>query len=159
MRETIKTIFNKNKKTKETIKLKEKKQYESFRRKTVIRKQNESNKEIKQSERYRNRKKATQEEDIDIGRLFELTTSNKIYVNRLQFYEIENEILLEYTGDFETIGSMLIGEMGQKTNIRFENVDDFETSIVAIDVDYGSDYVVFTKFLYKINTPDFNRVL
>ena len=29
---------------------------------------------------------------------------------------------------------MLIGETEQKTNIRFENTDDFETYIIAIDM-------------------------
>ena len=31
------------------------------------------------------------------------------------------------------IGSMLIGELEQKTNIRFENIDDFENFIIAIN--------------------------
>ena len=31
--------------------------------------------------------------------------------------------------------------MEQKTKIRFENVDDFETFINATDIDYGSEDV------------------
>ena len=38
--------------------------------------------------------------------------------------KIKNDILEDYTGDFELIGSMLVGEIEQKTNIRFKNVDD-----------------------------------
>ena len=66
-------------------------------------------------------------EDIDLGRFFELATSKKTSVNGLDLHEIKNEILEDYTGDFELIGSMLIGELEQKSNIRFKNVDDFET--------------------------------
>ena len=65
----------------------------------------------------------------------------------------------DYTGDCELIGSMLIGEMEQKTNIRFKNVDDFETYINAIDNGgYDSEDVIFTKWLYKLNTLEFNKV-
>ena len=44
---------------------------------------------------------------------------------------------------------MLIGEIELKTKIRFRNVEDFETDFNAIDVDYDSEYVVFTSWLYK----------
>ena len=39
---------------------------------------------------------------------------------------------------------MLIGEFERKTNIRFKNIDDFETYIIAIDGGYDSDDVMFT---------------
>ena len=40
---------------------------------------------------------------------------------------------------------MLIGEIEQRTNIRFKNIDDFENYINAIDNgDYDSDDVNFT---------------
>ena len=45
---------------------------------------------------------------------------------------------------------MLIGEIEQKTNIRFKTVDDFETYINAIDNGgYDSEDVIFTGWLYK----------
>ena len=89
----------------------------------------------------------------------ELATTNKRYINGFHLNEIENEILKDYTGDFELIGSMLIGEIEQKTNIRFENVDEFETHINAIDNSgYDSGDVIFTGLLYKLNTPEFNKV-
>ena len=53
---------------------------------------------------------------------------------------------------------MPVGPIEHKTNIRFENLDDFETFTNAIDIDYDSDDVVFTGWLYKLNTPEFNRV-
>ena len=40
------------------------------------------------------------------------------------------------------IGYMLIGEKEHKTNNRLKNVDDFETYIFAIVVDYDSEDVI-----------------
>ena len=54
-------------------------------KKTLIRKQNGSNKEIKQIEREE--KRGNFVEDIDLGRIFELATSNKLYVNSLNLHE------------------------------------------------------------------------
>ena len=96
--------------------------------------------------------------DIDIGRFFELATSDKIYVNNLNLYEIKNEILQNYTGDFELNGKMIIGPIEHKTNIRFKNMDDFERYINAIDVDYDSEDVTFSGYVYKLNTPQFKVV-
>ena len=97
-------------------------------------------------------------DDIDLGRFFELATSNKIYVNNLNLHEIKNEILQDYTGDFELNGKMIIGPIEHKTNIRFENMDDFERYINAIDVDYDSEDVTFTGYVYKLDTPQFKVV-
>ena len=53
---------------------------------------------------------------------------------------------------------MLIGEIEQKTNIRFKNVDDFENYIDAIDNGaYESEDVIFTGWLYKLNTLEFKK--
>ena len=57
------------------------------------------------------------------------------------------------------IGSMLIGELEQETNVSFKNVGDFETYVNAIDNSgYDSDDVTFRRWLYKIRTPDFEKV-
>ena len=54
---------------------------------------------------------------------------------------------------------MTIGEIEQKTIIRFKNIDDFETYINAIDNGgYFSEDVIFTGWLYKLNTLEFNKV-
>ena len=127
-----------------------------FQKKKLIRKQNESNREIKRNERRQKRENMV--EDIDLGRFFELATSNKIYVNNLNLHEIKNEILQYYTGDFELNGKMIIGPIEHKTNIRFKNMDDFENYINAIDVDYDSEDVTFTGYVYKLNTPHFKVV-
>ena len=39
------------------------------------------------------------------------------------------------------IRSMLIAELEQRTDIRFKNIDHFETYIKAVDVDYDKDDV------------------
>ena len=71
----------------------------------------------KQNERRQKRENIV--EDINIGRFFELATTDRQYVNGSNLHEIKNDILEEYTGDFELIGSMLVGGIERKTNIRF----------------------------------------
>ena len=144
-------------KTKKKTKLQKKKEYELNNRRKLIRRENESNREKKQNERRQERENSA-EEDIDLGRCFELATSNKIYINNLNLHEIKNEILHDYTGDFELNGKMIIGPVEHKTNIRFKNMDDFERYINAIDIDYDSEDVIFTGYDYKLDTPQFNVV-
>ena len=43
------------------------------------------------------------EEDIDLGRFFELATTNRKYVNGLNLHESKSENLEGHTGDFELI--------------------------------------------------------
>ena len=62
----------------------------------------------------------------------ELATTKK-NVNGYELQRIKSEILEDYTGDFELVGSRLIGEIEQRTDIRFKSVDDLETYINAID--------------------------
>ena len=107
----------------------------------MIRKQNESNREIV--------------EVIDIGRIFELATTNKRYVNGLNLHEIKGEVLEDYTGDFGLIGTTMIGKLEQKTNIMFKNVDEFETYFFVVDSGgCDSEDVIFKRWLYILNTPD-----
>ena len=126
------------------------------KKKKLSRKQNESNRAKKQNERRQRRENMV--EDIDIGRFFELATSDNINVNDLNLHEIKNEILQEYTGDFELKGKKVIGSIEHKTNVRFKNMDDFERYINAIDMNYDSEDVTFTGYVYIINTPQFNVV-
>ena len=53
---------------------------------------------------------------------------------------------------------MVIGPVEHKTSIRFKNLDDFESYINAIDIDYDSEDVFFTGYVYKLNTPQVNKV-
>ena len=144
-------------KTKKPTKLQKKKEYELNKKRKLIRRQNELDREKKQNERRQKRENMVA--DINVGRFFELATTDRQYVNALNLHEIKNQILEDYTGDFELIGSMLVGEKEQKTNIMFKNVDDFEHYINAIDNSgYDSEDVIFTGWLYKLNTPEFKKV-
>ena len=89
----------------------------------MISRQTESNKERNRTERRQKRENMVK--DIDLGRFFELARSNKIYVNNSNLHEIENEFLQDYTRDFEVNGSLIIGPIEHKTNIRFKKMDDF----------------------------------
>ena len=82
------------------------------KRNNLIRKQNESNREIKQNGRRQKRQNIA--DDIDIRRFFEIATTNRKYLNGLNLHEIKNEILEDYRADFELIGSMLVGEVEKK---------------------------------------------
>ena len=73
-------------------------------------------------------------------------------------HEIKNEILQDYTRDFELNGKMIIGPIEHKTNVRFKNMDVFERYKNAIDIDYDSEDVTFIGYVYKINTAQFNVV-
>ena len=75
------------------------------------------------------------EEDFDLVSFFELASSNKNHVNGLNLPEGKNEVLEGYKGVFELIGLMIIGAVEHKTNIRFRNMDVFESYINAKDVD------------------------
>ena len=66
-------------------------------------------------------------EDIDLGRSCGLATNDKIYVNSLNLLENKNQILQDYTGDFELNGIVIIGFSEHKTNIRFKTMDYFES--------------------------------
>ena len=70
--------------------LQKKKQYELNKRRVLIRKRSEANKDIKPNERKRKRENIV--EDIDIGRFFELATTDKIYVTRLNLHETKMKI-------------------------------------------------------------------
>ena len=128
------------------------------KRSALIRTQKESTREIKQNERKQKRENIIHE-DVDLGRFFELATTNRKYVKCVNLHEKKNELLEVYTDDFELIGSMLIGEIEQKTRSRCKNVDDFETYNKAIgNGGYDSDDVIFTGWFYKLNTPEINNL-
>ena len=73
-------------------------------------------------------------------------------------HEIKNKVLQGYTGDFELNGLMIIGLNELETNSRIKNIDRFESYINTTDVDYDSEDVTFTGYVYKLNTPQLNVV-
>ena len=55
-------------------------------------------------------------------------------------------------------GSMVIGPVEHKSNVRFESMDDFESYKNALDVGYDSGDVTFTGYVYILSTPQFKVV-
>ena len=53
---------------------------------------------------------------------------------------------------------MILGPVEQKTNISFKKKDNFESCLNGIDIDYASEVVTFTGFVYISNTPQFKVV-
>ena len=83
---------------------------------------------------------------------------NKIQVFDKNLHEIKNEILQDYDGTFEMVGTLLVGDQLRQTHIRFRNMIDFESYINSIDQDYDSDDSIFNGYIYKIDTPQFNKI-
>ena len=83
---------------------------------------------------------------------------NKIQDIDKNLHEIKNEILQDYEGVFEMIGNLKIGDQIRQTHIRFRNISNYEAYINSIDQDYDSDDCFFNGYIYKIDTPHFNKV-
>ena len=72
---------------------------------------------------------------------------NKIEVDDKNLHEIKIEILADYTGEFEMVGRLKIGDQIRDTHIRFRNVNDYEAYINKIDQDYESDDATFNGYI------------
>ena len=56
------------------------------------------------------------------------------------------------------VGNLKVGDQIRQTRIRFRNIADYEAYINSIDQDYDSEHAIFNGYIYKINTPQFNKV-
>ena len=63
----------------------------------------------------------------------ELKELNKNHVIDKNSHEIKNEILRDYTDEFEMVGNLKVGDQIRQTHISFRKIDDFEAYINAID--------------------------
>ena len=72
--------------------------------------------------------------------------------------KLKSQTLQDYTGDFELNGSMARGPIERKTNIRFRKRDSFQNYINATDIDYESEDITFTGYVFKINKSLFSFV-
>ena len=100
-----------------------------IRKKDVVSERNEENKELKQYEWIQNRENKN-EDEFGMGWFSKKATSdNELFVDSLNLHEIRNEILGDYTGDFEIIGDTIIGEHKQTTAMRFKNIEHYEPYI------------------------------
>ena len=68
---------------------------------------------------------------------------NKIETNEENLHEIKKEILRDYEGDFEMIGSLKVDDEIRQTHINFWNIVDCEHCINAIGEGYGSEDAIF----------------
>ena len=83
---------------------------------------------------------------------------NKIEVIDKNLHEIKKEILLGYDGTFEMAGTSIVGDQLCQTHFRFRKMIDCETYINSIDEGYDADDSVFNGYIYKIDTPIFNKI-
>ena len=79
--------------------------------------------------------------------------------NGLNLQEIKNELLGNYTSDFELIGDYIIGERKQLTAMRFEKRENYESYISIIDMDYDADDTINIGCNYKLIITEFNEVI
>ena len=82
----------------------------------------------------------------------------KIQVIDKNLHEIKQEILKDYIGTFEMVGNLKVGDQIRQTHVRFRNMDNFEAYINSIDERYDADDCIFNGYIYKIDTPQFNKV-
>ena len=83
---------------------------------------------------------------------------NEIQVIIKNLHEIKQEIIQDYTGELEMVGNLKVGDQIRQSHIRFRNIDDFEAYINSIDQDYDSEDAIFNGYIYKLNSPQFNKV-
>ena len=88
----------------------------------------------------------------------EMKELNKIQVINKNLHEVKQEILQDYEDGFEMVGNLKVVDQIRQTHFRFRNIADYEAYINAIDQDYDSEDVIFNGYIYKLNTPQFNKV-
>ena len=85
----------------------------------------------------------------------ELKELNKIQFIDENLHEIKQELLQDYTGEFEMVGSSKVDDQIRQTQTRFRNISDYEAYINAIDEGYDAEDAIFNGYSYEINTPQF----
>ena len=83
---------------------------------------------------------------------------NKIQNFDENLHEIKNEILLDYIGDFEMFGKLKVGDQIRQTRFNLKNIVEYEAYINAIDEGYDVEDAICNGCIYKLNTPQFNKV-
>ena len=56
------------------------------------------------------------------------------------------------------LGNLKVGDQIRQTHVRFRNKDDFEAYINSLDEGYDAEDAIFNGYIYKLNTPQFNKV-
>ena len=68
---------------------------------------------------------------------------NRSFVVDITLHQIEEEILKNYTADFEMIGTSVVGENLRSTHIRFRNIIEYENHFHSINDGCDSERTVF----------------
>ena len=97
------------------------------------------------------------DDEIDVGRFFELAEAEHSNIQGLNVYEIRDRLEDDDRG-FELIGNKTMNKIKRKTDKRFKNMDDFEAYIEKIEGKYDGEDVVFEGDVFKFDKPEFNRV-
>ena len=74
---------------------------------------------------------------------------NRIQVVNTNLHEIKQKILVDYSGEFEMVGKLKVGDQIRQTHIRFRNFTDYESYIISIDEGYDAEYAIFIGYIYK----------
>ena len=115
--------------------------------KTEKKKKKKNNDKIKELEKELVKNKYSNNTDKLQSELEEL---NKIQVANKNLQEIKQEMLVDYTGEFEIVGNLKIGDQIRQTPVRFRNIDDYEAYISAIDEGYDGEDAIFNGYFYRI---------
>ena len=88
----------------------------------------------------------------------ELKELKQILVVNKNLHEIKQEILVDYTGEFDMAGKLSVGDQIREKHVRFRNFFDYQAFINAIDQDYQSEDTIFNGCIYRVKTAQFNLV-
>ena len=83
---------------------------------------------------------------------------NKFQVVNKNLHEIKPEKLMDYTGEFEMVRNLKVGDQIRQTHIRFGNFADYEAYINAIDEGYDAEDAISKGYFHEISTLHFNIV-
>ena len=74
----------------------------------------------------------------------------------MNLHETRKIVVKNYSGVFELVATMFLGETSWKTHIRFRSSNDFEIYIIRFDENgHESDDAIFTGYNHKLETPVF----
>ena len=104
-----------------------------------------------------NSKKQSHDDEIDVGRFFELAEADKSNIEGLNVHEIRDKLNDKNRG-FELVGNLTINGIKRKTNMRFKNMTDYESYIEKKDEKYDGEDVVFEGDAFQLPQPDFKPI-
>ena len=104
-----------------------------------------------------NSKKQSHDDEIDVGRFFELAEADKSNIKGLNFHEIKDKLNDKNRG-FELVGILTINGIKKKTNMRFKNTTDLKSYIEKVDEKYDGDDVVYEGDVFQLNQTEFKPI-